>query len=575
MKRALKIAVPILLIIAILCSICWYLLKYDPQLTRDILVDHARRAGENGDHSLSTWLYELAYQQSGNDEDVAIELAQSLKEAGNYTKAEYTLSHAIADGGSVDLYVALCQTYVEQDKLLDAVTMLDNVSDPTIRAQLDAQRPAAPTVSPAPGYFSQYITVSLEAPTGTIYATTDGEYPSTSYPPYAGPIQLSGGETTIKALVVSDDGLVSPLITLGYTVAGVIEEVSLADPAIDQAVRQALQVSDEHVLYTNELWTITTLAIPSDAQSLEDLRYLPFLQQLIIRGHDGFEDLSSLSTLTELHDLVIVDTPVKSNDLGYIAALPKLTTLTLSGTSLSGIDPLSAATKLTRLDLSDNSIRDLTALSYMPDLTYIDLSHNAIDTLKHLSGMTKLTELYASYNAISTTAPISSCTSLMVLDLNENDLTTIAGLEAIPGLRTVYLSNNLLTDVTALSSITTIGDLDISSNAIIDIQSLSALTELRILDLSHNQVTQLPAFTKDHALVSIDGSYNQITSLDPLRGLPDLNYVDMEQNIGITSVSPLATCPLLVEVNVYGTGVTDVSELTGNDRNVIVKYSPI
>ena len=575
MKKALKIAVPILLIIAILCSIVWYLLKYDPQLTRDILVDQARRAGENGDHSLSTWLYELAYQQSGNDEDVAIELAQQFVEVGNYTKAESTLSHAIADGGSVDLYIALCQTYVVQDKLLDAVTMLDNVSDPTIRAQLDAKRPTAPTVSPEPGYFSQYITVTLDAPAGTIYATTDGEYPSTSQAHYTDPIQLSGGETTVKALVVSDEGLVSPLITLGYTVAGVIEEVTLTDPAIDQAVRQALQVSDDHVLYTNELWAITTLAIPSDAQSLEDLRYLPFLQQLIIRDHDGFEELSSLSSLTELHDLIIVDTPVRSSDLQYIAALPKLTTLTLSGTSLSGIDPLSAATKLTRLDLSDNTIRDLTALSYISELSYLDLSHNAIDTLEHLSGMTKLTELYASYNAISTTAPISSCTSLMVLDLNENDLTTIAGLESIPGLRTVYLSNNLLTEVTTLSTCTTIGDLDISDNAITDIQALSSLTGLMILDLSHNQVTQLPAFTKDHSLVSIDGSYNLITSLDPLKGLPSLNYVDMEQNSGITSVTPLAACPLLVEVNVYGTGVTDVSELTDNDRNVIVKYSPI
>ncbi|MBQ7345061.1 MAG: leucine-rich repeat domain-containing protein [Oscillospiraceae bacterium] len=575
MKKALKIAVPILLIIAILCSIVWYLLKYDPQLTRDILVDQARRAGENGDHSLSTWLYELAYQQSGNDEDVAIELAQQFVEVGNYTKAESTLSHAIADGGSVDLYIALCQTYVVQDKLLDAVTMLDNVSDPTIRAQLDAKRPTAPTVSPEPGYFSQYITVTLDAPAGTIYATTDGEYPSTSQAHYTDPIQLSGGETTVKALVVSDEGLVSPLITLGYTVAGVIEEVTLTDPAIDQAVRQALQVSDDHVLYTNELWAITTLAIPSDAQSLEDLRYLPFLQQLIIRDHDGFEELSSLSSLTELHDLIIVDMPVRSSDLQYIAALPKLTTLTLSGTSLSGIDPLSAATKLTRLDLSDNTIRDLTALSYISELSYLDLSHNAIDTLEHLSGMTKLTELYASYNAISTTAPISSCTSLMVLDLNENDLTTIAGLESIPGLRTVYLSNNLLTEVTTLSTCTTIGDLDISDNAITDIQALSSLTGLMILDLSHNQVTQLPAFTKDHSLVSIDGSYNLITSLDPLKGLPSLNYVDMEQNSGITSVTPLAACPLLVEVNVYGTGVTDVSELTDNDRNVIVKYSPI
>lgn len=575
MKRFIKIVTPILLIAVILTSIGWYLLRYDPELTKDLLVSQARQAEDRGDHGFATWLYRLAYQRSGNDENVAIELAAQYRAIGNYTKAEYTLSNAIADGGSVELYLALCRTYVEQDKLLDAVTMLDNVTDPTIKQQLDAMRPAAPTASPDQGYHNQYLSVTLTAPDGTIYATTDGRYPTTKDEPYADPIPLSGGETTIYALAVTEDGLVSPLTVLGYTIAGVIEEVTLTDPAIDQAVRQILQVSDDHVLWSNELWSIISLSVPTEATTLEDLRWMPFLERLEIRDHEGFESMSPLSALADLKELTIDGCPVSSDDLSTIAALPDLTSLTLSSCSLAIIDPLSQSTKLTRLDLSDNTIHEIDAISPLTELTFLDLSQNAVDSLEALAGLGKLSELHASNNSITTTAPLSGCSSLTVLDLSRNVLTSVEGLSAIPGLRTFHAASNKLTDISAVASIPSLEDLDISNNQVQDIKALASMAKLKVLDLSHNQVTELPAFPVSAPLVSINASHNQLTSLEGLKGLQNLNYVNMDHNTGITSVAPLAKCPILVEVSVYGTGVTDVSQLTANNSNVIVKYTPI
>lgn len=575
MKRAIRILVPILLICTILFSIGWYLIRYDPDFTRDFLVNQARRAEDKGNHSLATRLYELAYNQSGNDKAVAIELANQFRSIGNYTKAEYTLSHAIADGGSLELYLALCQTYVEQDKLLDAVTMLDNVSDATIKAQLDALRPAAPEADNVPGFYNEYITVTLTGAGGTLYATSDGEYPSISAGNTQCTFSLPGGESVIQALVVAENGLVSPLTILGYTIAGVVEPVTLTDPAIDQAVRQSLQVSQSHTLYSNELWGITGFVVPPEAQSLEDLRLMPQLQQLIIRDHPGFESLSPIAGLTQLQELTIANCPIPTDELSAIGQLPKLTVLTLSGCGLSGINPLSASSGLTRLDLHNNAIRDLAALSFMPNLTYLDLSHNAVKNLDQLNSLSKLTELYLSNNSISDTLPLSGCTSLTVLDLNHNLLTEVSGLDKIPGLRTLYLAHNQLLDVSALASNPTVGDLNISYNQITDIRALASLTGLCLFDFSHNQVTELPAFTIGHPLVSINGSHNQLSSLTSLGGLESLNHVNMEQNALIDSVTPLADCPLLVEVNVYGTAVTDVSCLTNDNRNVIVKYTPI
>ena len=180
MKSPLRKLAPILLSILILASLVWYGFVYDRDFTRDMLLQQARYHSESGNAALSSWFYDVAYEYSGQDESVAIELARQFKEDGNFTKAEYTLTNAISDGGTADLYVALCKTYVEQDKLQDAVNMLDNIADPEIKAQIAAMRPAAPVSEPASGFYSQYIAVNLKGSDGTMYFTTDGEYPSTS-----------------------------------------------------------------------------------------------------------------------------------------------------------------------------------------------------------------------------------------------------------------------------------------------------------------------------------------------------------------------------------------------------------
>lgn len=577
MKRFIKILIPILLSVAIIASIGWYLFEYDADFTRDQLVNLARRFESDGNQAMAIRLYSLAYDHSEKDSEVAIELAELFRASGNYTKAEYTLSNAIADGGGLELYKSLCRVYVEQDKIMDAVRMLDNVTDPVIRSQLDSLRPSAPVAVPEAGRYNSYISVSFQDMTDKIYVSTDDEYPSISSQPFTTPLTLSAGETTIHAVAIGADGLVSPAQSFSYTVAGVVEPVILSDSAIDRTVRQLLQVEADHVLYTNELWQITSLIVPKDAQSLEDLAWMPFLEQVAIK--DGtVTSLEPLASLSNLTDLIITDTSLSSSDLAFIAALPKLTSLTLSGCGLSSISELASAKGLTWVDLSFNTIGNLLPLSGMEQLTYADVSHNALSSLGAFSGMQALTELYASYNALDTLSDLSDCPALAVLDLTGNQLTTLSGVENLTALRAFYGAFNNLTDVNALSSCTLIGELDISNNKISDISALSTLKELRSLNFSYNQITALPSFDKSCPLVSVKGSSNHLTSLEALRGLDTLNYVYMDQNADLTSVEPLVECYALVEVSVYGTRVSDARLLTdpvdGRDRNITVYYAP-
>ena len=572
MKKAIRIIIPIILaLITLLCTV-WYLFVYDREFTRDVLLSCARYSESHGKHDIAAWFYDRAYTQSGDNDAVAIELAEQYKASGNYTKAEFTLSNAIADGGSVDLYVALCKTYVEQNKLLDAVTMLSSVTNPQIKEELEAMRPPVPVVSQTPGFYSQYISVALSCEEGTLYASADGSYPSVLNAPYDQPIPLTEGENTVLALCIGENGLVSPLGIFGYTIGGVIEEISFTDPAMEAAIREALGFDSNKDLFTNDVWSIETFVVPAEAAAYDDLKYMPYLKELTIeRGPT--QDLGSIAALSALEKLSITDTSISQNDLTAIAALPQLKELILSGCNLSSISALSAAINLTKLDVSNNTIRNIAAFSEMPNLQELNLDHNVVTDLSPLTSAKSLTKLSASYNALTTLESLSGNSALTWLEAGHNSIESLGQLQKLSGLTHLDLSYNALSDVSPVAACSALTELNLSNNALTDISSLAALTKLTYLDFSSNEVTTVPQWTADCALVTINGSHNLIASVDPLSGLEKLNNVYMDYNESLTSVESLAQCPMLIRVDIYGTKVTDVSALTY--QSIIVNYNPV
>ena len=570
MKSSLKRILPILLAILVLCSIFWYLFVYDRNFTRDLLLWSAQTLEQNGNHSAAIWFYRQAYVQSGDDQAVAIALARQFKDSGNYTQAEATLSNAIAENPSAELYVELSKTYVEQNKLLDAVNMLENITDPGMKAQLEAMRPATPVTDTPPSYYNQYIDVAISCGTGTLYVSTDREYPSITEDLYTESIPLPGGETMVYALAVGDNGLVSHLAVFGYTIGGVVEPVTLADKAVEDSIRKILGFSAEQTILTSDLWGITEFTVPQDTLDFSDLKYLTGLNKLVIRDC-SFKELSAISSLTQLTDLEIRNFSLSNSDLSAIAGLPNLTRLTLSGCSLSTIEKLSSLRNLVYLDLSGNTIRDIDALSFMSELHELDLSSNAVTSLNAISGLQKLARLDLYGNSVSSLIPISSCTGLVWLDVSANRLDSLSGVESMKQLSCLYAASNALTDISLVTANTILMELDISDNNLTDISALSQLMQLQGLNFSHNQVTALPEFSKDCSLIVIDGSYNQLGTLVPLGGLTMLNKVILDYN-NIYWVDPLAKCYNLVQLDIFGNPISDVSKLT--EMGVIVNYSP-
>ena len=103
-------------------------------------------------------------------------------------------------------------------------------------------------------------------------------------------------------------------------------------------------------------------------------------------------------------------------------------------------------------------------------------------------------------------------------------------------------------------------------------KELAELNSLETLIFDYNEVKELPKWDKNCSLTIIQGNHNKIASVEPLSGLVNLNYVILEYN-SLTKVDALANCHTLIQVNVFGNKIKDVSKLT--DAGIIVNYSPV
>lgn len=570
MKRTFKRFLPIILCLVIICSIVWYLFSYDRGFLQDMLLGSARYFEEQGNHEMATWLYKQAYLHSGNDDDVVIELAERFIKIGNYTQAEVVLANAIKEGASVELYIALSKTYVEQDKLLDAVSMLENITNPDIKAQLDAMRPAAPVATPASGYYTQYMNITINYDeSDSLYVALDKDFPSVR-DEFSGGITLVGGENYINAIVVNDLGLVSQPAYFSYIVGGVIEEVSISDPILDSHLREILNLSATQKMFTNDLWTITSLTVPQGVTDLSDLSKLTYLESLTMENVP-IETLQILSSMTQLNSLTIRGCPLSATDLRFIAILPSLERLTLNNCALTNISSLENASRLVYLDLADNTIKDLSGLSFMDKLTELNLSGNALTNLSPLSALGNLTILNVSYNSLTSIAPLFACPKLSVLNAANNMIAEIPVFADPTILTELVLTSNELSAIDALANYTSLKGLGLAYNQISDVSPLASLKKLENVNLSHNKIATLPSWSKSCALVNLDVSYNKITSVTALRGLSFLNEVNLDNN-KISSINALAECYNLVRVSVFNNYVKDVSKLTALD--IIVAYNP-
>lgn len=567
MHKLLKILIPLLILALLIGGAYFYFFQFAPETTASIFVAWGDSAMEGGRMNAANKWYSRAYRLDSSNQKLAVDLANSFYGIGNYNKAEYYLLDALRQTpDSTDLYVRLCKVFVAQDKLLDAQLLLD---DPSAPAELDAMRPAAPVFGSEPGYYSDYLDLTLQAEGGTVYASTDGQYPSVS----SGPkdvLPLEGGKTSVQAICVASNGLVSPLAEGEYVIAGIVEPVTLVDPAMDACIRELLYKTPTQTIMSDELWAIPELTVPEEAETLKDLQYLTGLHTLTISTLPE-TDLAFLANMEELTSLTLNGCAVTAEQLTNVASATNLQNLHLSNCGLSSIAPLSALTRLEVLDLSDNFISDLSPLSGCLSLKELRLGSNGISDASPLAGLTQLTLLELSDNQLEDAGVLEHCTAMEELDLSGNQLTSISFIASMPALHTFSAANNRLSQLGNLSGCKSLENLDVSHNVLTKIDGVEKLPKLHNLSLNYNDVKVLPAFSEDSELQQFNAAHNFLEDITGLSNLMELNYVDVDYN-NVSSLDCLLTCPKLVQVNAFGTNVEDVSAFDG--MSIIINYNP-
>ncbi len=515
--------------------------------------------------------YEIAVGLDPENHDLVMALVEAYTLDNNYTKAERALVTAIRAKPTAALYCKLSELYVEQDKLLDSQLMLDTITDDAVRAQVKELRPDGVQFSHESGNYDSYIEVTLQAGSGTIYYSVNADYPSSHSEPYSHPIVLGAGKTNIQAVVVGDNGLVSPIVTADFDIVGMVEDVTFESPELEAILREQLYIPRTSSVKTSDLWNMESLKYPAEATTIEDLKHFPALKNLDLQGCN-IEDYSPLTYVSGLEILNLTGNLVSSETLDHIGRLLNLKELYLSGCGISGISSLKDLTQMEVLDLSDNSINDLSPLTPMRGLVQLNLRSNAISSLDALSGLTTLREFNISFNAVTTLAPLQQSMHMQILHAERNKLMSVGALGHMVDLSVLVVSGNQLEDISALGNCTVLTELRVDNNLLTSIDCIAKMPKLTYLDCSYNQVSSIPELDPASRLQQFYASYNQIVSVAPLAGLTELTYVNVDYNEPIEDIEVLSSCRLLVQVNAFGTHVKEVKLLT--DFGVIVNFDP-
>ena len=232
-------------------------------------------------------------------------------------------------------------------------------------------------------------------------------------------------------------------------------------------------------------------------------------------------------------------------EMDQVAKLYALTSLNLSGNSISDISALSTLGGLTALDLSDNNISDIRALAELPGLRTLYLDNNPITDFTPLYALENLTTLSIKGIAISEeqlqalSSALPSCA--IHTDTDQEDAADIT-----------------LGGVTFKSDVK---ELNLSSRGITDISALAACRELERLDLTGNKISDITPLMDIPGLKELVIKDNQVTDLRPLMALNTLAYINAEGN-GITSTVPLGSLTGLKELHLAGNPISDYSGLS-------------
>lgn len=416
------------------------------------------------DEAIACFQEILEIDPKNSDANFALAEAYQGKEMYVYAESIYQ-KFLDDDKRSVEAYIDLAELYMKQEKLEEAKQLLEEakqrLEDERIDELYKLVNPSAPRVSHEPGVYTERIRLEIipEEDGQIIYYTLDGSEPTEEAEEYDKPLILRNGITTLKAVAVNTMGYRSNVAEFIYDTQIADIEITLEEPAIEQIVRDYLKLSYREPIYNDDIEQITELYLISDyvktaesqyniifeqntysvdgysmtpygrgaIQTLNDLRYMPFLETVAIEYQPQL-DISALSACTSVRYLSLMGDDLHTQDIQAISELTQLEKLNLGWNEITDLSAISGLTNLTHLSVWGNQIVDITPAITCKDLIYLDFSDNQVTDISTLSQLEQLEQLWMYDNQVTDISSLAAMSKVHVLMLRDNP---IANPEAI------------------------------------------------------------------------------------------------------------------------------------------------
>jgi len=328
-------------------------------------------------------------------------------------------------------------------------------------------------------------------------------------------------------------GLISILIFTGFILSARSQEVSIPDPGLNAAIRQALQ-KPTGPLTEQDLLSLTNLdASRRNVRSIVGLEAARNLVSLDLQ----INRLTNFSLPSELTTLSTLDLSVNPLTNFFLPdGLTNLTSLTLESDGFTNLTLPAGLTGLTNLDLENNHLTRFNQLSNLSSLVALDLGFNSFTNFSLPDGLTNLSTFYFAGNPLTSLALPLGLAGMTELNLSQNLLTSFTLPTGMTNLIELNLFFNQLTNLTLPADLRNLTELNLDFNQLTVLNFPSNLTSLSYLHLRANQFTNFNLPAGLTGLTYLDVSDGPLRAISLPAGLNHLTTLRISGNTNLTSL---------------------------------------
>ena len=251
LRRKRRIVLLIMAAIVVLAGVGFYVIY---QNSYNGIMKKAQKAAQSKDYTTAEAYYKQAISKNTKKADAYTGLADVYLSQDKTDEGTTLFEEAVSkQSGNVELYKACMDFYLKSDQNMEIPELLDSVNDSMLEKLSDYVVDEPKFSLEDSTTYDDVQKLLLTADKDTIYYTTDGTDPDLTSTKYTSEgIQISEGETTIKAISVNKKGVPSSISKRIYTVEFPVEDAPAVSPSTgqyDEAVQIEVKVPEGYTAY--------------------------------------------------------------------------------------------------------------------------------------------------------------------------------------------------------------------------------------------------------------------------------------------------------------------------------------